>query len=232
MTLGLVLSCEHAGQGVPATLEAAFSSEFMQALLASHRGWDAGAAAVGEALGASFGVPLLRFDVSRLVVDANRSVGHRSLHHAAVPPPLRDTLVRTLHAPHRAAVERTCADVIADRGAVVHVAVHSFTPTLAGRARPMEIGLLYDPGRPSEAALCRRWQRALRRAGVVTTRNLPYRGWTDGLCTHLRRRWPDAAYRGVELECRADVVQSRGAAALATLLAQTLREAIDGEANP
>ncbi len=225
MSAGLVLSCEHAGQGVPATLTAVFSSIEMQRLLASHRGWDAGAGDVAEGLAARLDAPLLRFDMSRLVVDANRSVDHPGLHHASVPAALRPALLQGLYTPHRAAVAQACTDAVARDGAVLHVAVHAFTPHLAGHDRPMEIGLLYDPRRPGEAALCRRWQRSLRDVGLRTARNLPYRGWTDGLCTHLRGRWPDARYRGVELECRTDVVAARGADALAALLAQTLQAA-------
>jgi hypothetical protein len=34
----------------------------------------------------------------------------------------------------------------------------------------------------------------------VVRRNYPYRGDADGLTTHLRKRYPDGRYTGVEIE--------------------------------
>jgi hypothetical protein len=50
--------------------------------------------------------------------------------------------------------------------------------------------------------LCARWQEALRRRerSLVVRRNYPYRGVSDGLPTHLRRRFRERCYAGVELE--------------------------------
>jgi hypothetical protein len=64
------------------------------------------------------------------------------------------------------------------------------------------VGLLYDPRRPAEAEFCAAWQREIKSADARLTvrRNYPYRGYADGLTTYLRKRYPDPAYAGIELE--------------------------------
>ena len=75
--------------------------------------------------------------VTRLLVDLNRSVGHRDLHsHFAAPLSAAALawLTARWHAPFRAAC---VAEVraLARRGPVLHLSVHSFTPVLAGAGR-------------------------------------------------------------------------------------------------
>ena len=93
---------------------------------------------------------------------------------------------------------------------VVHLAVHSFTPTLGRVARRADVGLLYDPRRAHERELCVRWQGALGPAsGLLVRRNYPYRGTSDGLTTALRRAHPASAYVGVEIELNQRLLATR-----------------------
>ena len=126
-----------------------------------------------------------------------------------------------------------------DRGArrraqgrrVVHIAVHSFTDVLDDQVRNADIGLLYDPARPGERALCKRWEQILRELdpALRVRRNYPYRGNADGLATWLRREFPDASYVGVELELNQALLASPRcrpmklvlAASIARLLAES-----------
>jgi len=73
----LVITCEHGGREVPREYAALFSDR--AALLDSHRGWDAGALELGRQLADAFGVPLHVATTTRLLVDLNRSIGHRQL---------------------------------------------------------------------------------------------------------------------------------------------------------
>jgi predicted N-formylglutamate amidohydrolase len=95
----------------------------------------------------------------------------------------------------------------------VHLAVHSFTPVWDGVPRPVDIGLLYDPGRASERALAQALERALRARlpALRVRRNQPYRGVSDGLPTALRRTRSPAAYAGLELEVSQALVADAGA---------------------
>ena len=112
---------------------------------------------------------------------------------------------------------------------VVHVSSHSFTPVLDGRRRNADIGLLYDPARPGERALCARWTRTLgaRVKPLRVRRNYPYEGKNDGLTSHLRRRFSAAQYVGVEIEInQKHVLRNRLPAALERAVIGSLREAI------
>jgi hypothetical protein len=71
----------------------------------------------------------------------------------------------------------------------------------------------YDPRRPAESALAGHWLAAFaRRApGLRLRRNYPYRGRGDGLAALLRKRFPNAAYAGIELEVNQSFVAQGGA---------------------
>ena len=198
----VVVSCEHGGNAVPPEHAGLFAGQ--EALLASHRGWDPGAAELARRLAEALGVAPLVATVTRLLLELNRSPGHPKLFSAItrpLPAAQRRTILAHYYEPHRRAVAAAVAAGLAQRGRVVHVACHSFTPVLDGTARKADAGLLYDPRRPAEAALALAWQAELRRLapGFRVRRNYPYRGAADGLPTWLRRRF-GAHYLGMELE--------------------------------
>jgi predicted N-formylglutamate amidohydrolase len=113
----------------------------------------------------------------------------------------RRELLRTHHAPHRAAVRRLLRTRLRRRALQLHVAVHSFVPVWKGRERRVDIGLLMDPSRSWEVQVVRAWRRRLRATHpeLRIRLNAPYRGWTDGLATALRRSL-GPRYVGIELE--------------------------------
>lgn len=202
--LGLVLSCEHGGARVPAAARPWFESAAAQRALGSHRGHDAGALAIARVMARVLGAPLLEHTVSRLVVDTNRSIGHRALHAEflrGAPDELRARLVELHWRPHRERVRAAVDEALADGGTVLHVGAHSFTPRLGGVDRRCDVALLYDPSRPAERELARAWLAALgeRRPDLRLRRNFPYRGTADGLTTALRRAL-GPCYLGIELE--------------------------------
>jgi predicted N-formylglutamate amidohydrolase len=199
----LVITCEHGGNRMPAPYRDLFAP--YRALLDSHRGFDAGALIMARALAAEFGAPLLSATVSRLLVDLNRSVGHRQLHFDPVlelPDTLRQHILKRYYQPYRSQAEHLVSEAIAERGRVIHLSCHSFTSELHGHRRTADIGLLYDPARPGEKALCARWKRmfALHAPELAVRRNYPYAGRNDGLTTWLRKRHSPDAYVGIELE--------------------------------
>lgn len=121
------------------------------------------------------------------------------------------------------------AAIVARRRRAVHVSSHSFTPVLDGTVRRTDVGLLYDPSRPGEVALCARWKAALAALApaLVVRRNYPYQGKCDGLTAHLRRRFSPSSYVGVELEVNQRIVAAGGRRwrALVTALIASLRAA-------
>jgi predicted N-formylglutamate amidohydrolase len=231
MRASIVLTCEHAGNRIPAGLEQHFASPAAQAALDSHRGWDPGALGLGKVMAKRLAVPLLSTPWSRLLVEANRSE-HRpkiwSRFTAGLPEEERERILARYWRPHRAEVEAAIRAAIARSRSVVHVAVHSFTPELDGEVRNADVAFLYDSARRPEAELARRWGERLRAVepAVRVRNNYPYRGDTDGLPTALRKLHPAARYRGYELEVNQALLAGpdwrRVGAALATTLAEAL----------
>ena len=231
----LLLTCEHGGNRVPARYAQLFRGE--RAPLASHRGWDPGALELARELRRALKAPLFAATVSRLVADLNRSPTHPKVLSEpmrALPAEERARVLARHHAPHRAAVEAHVARQVAAGARVVHVGVHSFTPVLEGVRRELDVGLLFDPRRPLERALCLRWRAALRAAdpALRVRFNQPYRGTSDGLTTTLRARYPAGAYLGIELELNQALPlgPSPRWRAVRRLLAGTLAEALPGAA--
>jgi predicted N-formylglutamate amidohydrolase len=195
--------------------------------LDSHRGVDFGALEVAGAFGARLRVEPLIATTTRLVVDLNRSTYHKNLF---------SEFTRTLDAEQRAAAlakyywpYRRRAEQAVERGVragafVLHVSSHSFTPELDGKLRNCDVGFLYDPRRRSEVRFIDAWDHAVRARApeLVTRRNYPYRGTSDGLVTTLRRRYADRSYAGVEIEVNQKHVGSAGWLDLVALLTETL----------
>jgi len=232
----LVITCEHGGCEVPHAWAAIFSGR--EALLASHRGWDAGALELARQIADAFGVPLHAATTTRLLVDLNRSIGHRQLFSVvtrALPRAHRADLVDRHYRPHRQAVEAEIARLIASKRRVIHIASHSFTPTLDGVPRQADVAWLYDPRRPAEVAFARAWMRECARLApdLRLRRNYPYRGRGDGLTAALRRQHPDAAYVGIELEVNQRFVEQRGAAwdSLKAMVVDSLEKALAASAR-
>ena len=198
----LLVTCEHGGNRIPAKYWPLFKRH--KAALESHRGFDPGALALARDVSKAFGAELVYSTTSRLLVELNRSRRHHQLFSemtAPLPDEEREYLLKRYYQPYREWVEAQ-VKAATDKGErIVHLSCHSFTPALDGIVRRADIGLLYDPKRGAERAFCRDWQSKLGGNGaLVVRRNYPYVGYSDGLTTHLRRRYPDPLYSGVEIE--------------------------------
>jgi predicted N-formylglutamate amidohydrolase len=227
----LLISCEHGGNRIPPAYRALFRRS--QALLRSHRGYDPGALALARDFARGLHAPLVYSTTSRLLVDLNRSPGHPALHAPALrqlTPAERQAVLEAYYWPYRRQVEQGVARIVNAGARAVHVSSHSFTPKLDGELRRADIGLLYDPSRPGEAALCAAWRAALRAAapGLVVRRNYPYRGTSDALVTDLRRRFSPSRYLGIEIEVNQKFAQAGGAQwrALRRLLVASLAQVL------
>ena len=199
----LLFTCEHGGNRIPAQYRPLFRKH--HALLESHRGHDPGALRLARDCAAVFDAELVYSTTSRLLVELNRSPGHRRLFSeitGPLPEAERERLLRLYYYPYREWVEAQVREAAEAGTQIVHVSSHSFTPVLDGDVRRADIGLLYDPRRGAEVDFCRAWQREIRSGApkLVVRRNYPYRGYDDGLTTSLRRRFPGHVYCGVELE--------------------------------
>jgi predicted N-formylglutamate amidohydrolase len=230
VTFAVVVTCEHASSRVPAELG---DLGLPAAVLASHRGFDAGALPIARVLAKALRAPLHAGEWSRLVADLNRTAIHphvvrrsvdgRRIAANALTAAARAERLAKYWAPYHDAVAARITRLAAQTQ-VLHVSVHSFVERLHGVERRNHIGLLHDPQRPREAALCRTLKASLIDAGMIVRLNFPYFGNTDGFAHWLRQRLPASRYLGLEVECNQRVVrhaagQRRIAAALRDALA-------------
>jgi predicted N-formylglutamate amidohydrolase len=228
----VLITCEHGGNKIPAGYWPLFKDH--RAALESHRGYDPGALALARDLAKAFDAELVYSTTSRLLVELNRSPRHRQVFSdatRALPAAERERIMQRYYWPYRNWVEAQVAGAVNAGERVVHISSHSFTPRLHGITRRADIGLLYDPRRERELALCTAWRHKITQADskLVVRRNYPYRGTGDGLTTHLRKLHEDARYAGIEIEVNQKHTQGDAETwrALRRLLVTTLQQAIE-----
>ena len=210
-----VITCEHGGHEVPPAYIALFAG--FQELLLTHRGWDAGALELARQIAQTLHAPLFAATTTRLLIDLNRSIGHRQLYSEAtrdLSQATKRAMIAVHYLPHREAVESCVAGLIAAGRRVVHVASHSFTPEMNGVVRQADVAWLYDPRRAGEGVFAGQWLAALRqrRPDLQLRRNYPYQGKCDGLMSLLRKRHAPTQYIGIELEANQRFAMAGGVA--------------------
>jgi predicted N-formylglutamate amidohydrolase len=174
-----VIVCDHASNRIPDEYRSFGSADDA---LATHIAWDPGALAVSRRLSTLLDAPLLWPDVSRLVIDCNRSPDAASLivvESEGRPVPANRNLseaqraerIQRVHAPYHEAID-TCLKRRVAAGVVpALIAIHSFTPVYLGNSRPWEIGIVFGEDR----LLADRFIRALQTDPALTVGvNQPY----------------------------------------------------------
>jgi predicted N-formylglutamate amidohydrolase len=221
---------DHAGRAIPRTLG---DLGVPAAEMDRHIAWDIGIAATGERLAAALDACFIRQTYSRLVIDCNRKPDAPDLAPAVsdgttIPANVdltqadRARRLAEIHQPYQAAI----ADIIAQRTArgqpTVLVSLHSFTPSMAGIARPWLYGVLHRNDSPfSEAVLAQLRAMFGDRAGD----NQPYA--MDGRDNTIPRHADGNGLDYLELEIRQDLIAGpEGQAAASALLADLLPRAL------
>ena len=196
----ILLTCEHGGNQIPKKYADAFGSH--KKILNSHRGWDIGALAIVKEVQRRLKVPLIFSEVSRLLIDLNRSPHHPkrfSKFTGSLPIRDRAEIEEQFYNPYRNAVFGKLSKTKIKR-LKLHFSFHSFTPVLNGEVRTCDLGILYDPKRPGEKTTASRLKQSLKAAfpNYVIRSNYPYRGAADGLPSFLRKTITN--YCGIEIE--------------------------------
>lgn len=199
----IVITCEHAGNKVPAAYKSLFISDY--AVLKTHEAYDIGAAEAARILAAGLSAPFFLSSITRLIIDVNRSIGHPSLFSRfsrMLDRQKKNLLLERYYRAFRVPVENLVKSSVEKGELILHVSVHSFTPVLHRRRRNTDIGLLYDPSREKERLFCNLLKRNIYAAekDFRVRLNYPYQGISDSMVTFLRKQLPPVAYIGVELE--------------------------------
>jgi predicted N-formylglutamate amidohydrolase len=221
---------DHAGREIPLRLD---RLGLTTAALDRHIAWDIGIAGLGTRLSALLEAPFIRQVYSRLVVDCNRRPGATD----AIPEVSDGTLVpgnrdlspqavaarfAEIHQPYQDAIAQALDGRRGRR--TVLVALHSFTPSMAGRDRPWKLGVLHRHDSAFSSAMLARLRAALGEALVGD--NAPYAmdGADNTIPLHADPRGLDY----LELEVRQDLLAGETAqAAMAQWLAPHLQAALE-----
>ena len=223
-----LLICDHAGRRIPRNLG---DLGVGPADLERHIAWDIGAAGLARSLAELAGAALLMQAYSRLVVDCNRSPDD-----PGIAPEVSDgTLIpanhglsaqalaariAAIHEPYHRAISAAL-----DRRApapTVLVSIHSFTPVMAGVARPWSVGVLHS----HDSRVSTRTLTALQGvAGLEVGDNEPYA--MDSVDYTIPRHAKARGLDYLELEVRQDLIaHPEGQARMAGLLAPIIVEAV------
>lgn len=195
-----ILTCEHSSDLIPPE----YSSLFKREKWEEHQIHDIGAMNLAVFLADKLDWPLHLAEVSRLLIDLNRSCNHPkvSLLTKDSEKSTLSALIKQYHEPFRKKVR----NFIKSRERVLHIGVHSFTRNFEGKVRDADIGILYDPKSPEEKAFSQNWISELRKANFIVKANYPYKGSSDGHTTELRSTFPSHKYLGIELEICNDIL--------------------------
>ena len=195
-----IITCEHAGNDVPEEYQSLFNGA--DEILQSHRGWDAGAIEIARWLQSKRNISLFYTNVTRLLIETNRSINHTelfSIYSQSLTEDVKEKIKQQYYFPYRNAVE-DCIHSLAKP--VLHLSIHTFTPELNNIKRKTDIGLLFDPSRKLESACCShlREKLTLLLPTYQIDFNEPYAGVDDGFTTYLRAKFNDEEYAGIEIE--------------------------------
>lgn len=224
---------DHAGCEIPAVLA---DLGLPTSEITRHIGWDIGVAQLGAQLAEALDGCFIAQRFSRLVIDCNRDPARPDAicdvsdatpipGNAVLSQADRQARIDQVFAPYHRRIETELTARAAGGQPTVLVALHSFTPVMAGQARPWRYGVLHLGASAFSNAVLARLRERL--GPAVVGDNQPYEmDDTDYTVPH------HAVARGldyVEIEVRQDLLaDAAGVHAAADLLAPVLRDALAG----
>ena len=232
-----LIVCDHAGRATPRSLH---RLGLPDAAFETHIAWDIGVQGLAERLSLALGARGIAQAYSRLVIDCNRPPGHpQSVPEVsdgvAIPgnrglrPADVEARLAAIHRPYHDAIAAEMAARARLGRANLLVCLHSFTPAMAGVARPWEVGVLHLPGSAASLALL---DVLNAEHGLIVGDNEPYAMGDDDHTApfHALSKGLDV----LEIEVRQDIAgdpagQARIAELLARLLPVALERSLSGQ---
>ncbi len=230
--LPVLLVCDHASNRIPAGLG---ELGLTAAELATHIGWDIGAAMVSKRMAELLHVPVVQASTSRLVVDCNRRLDDPSAFpvvsggiavpgNAALGDSERAARAAAYYWPYHHAIRDQVRALERLAPAPALIAIHSFTPQLDRTQRPWHIGALWD----KDSRIAQPFMTNLRAGSDITVGdNEPYSGRhpADFTLDHHAEA-EGLAHLGIEV--RQDLISDReGAVLWAAVLVDALRPILE-----
>jgi predicted N-formylglutamate amidohydrolase len=226
---GLLFACDHASRALPAPYGLLGMDPD---LLSTHIASDIGAAEVTRTLAAHFAAPAVLARWSRLLIDLNRGEDDPTLvmklSDGSIVPGNRSadatevaSRIARFHAPYHARIASEISRLAVSGTIPVLISMHSFTPAWKGRARPWEVGVLWD----RDARLAKPLMAQLADAGFVVGDNEPYSGELENDCMYRHGTMNGLPH--VLIEIRQDLISDDASArTFAARLAPVIESAL------
>ncbi|MEO7989947.1 MAG: N-formylglutamate amidohydrolase [Chryseolinea sp.] len=223
----IIITCEHAGNDVPKEYQSLFDGA--DQILQSHCGWDPGAIEIARLLASKRNSPLFHCDVTRLLIEANRSIDNTELFSAyskSLPDDIKEKIRQQYYFPYRNSVESFIQSLLKP---VLHLSIHTFTPQLNNVERRTDIGLLFDPLRKLESECSAHLREKLLPTlpSFQIDFNKPYAGIDDGFTTYLRAKFVDEDYAGIEIEINQKYFSEDNQEKISASLNEALKKLLD-----
>ncbi len=147
-----VLLCDHASNAIPKMLD---KLGLEDSSLEQHIAYDIGSKKLIHHLSQHLDAPAVLAGYSRLVVDVNRSLEDDSVmpevsDNTVIPgnrnmsPEHRNARIHQFYTPYRSALDSLIHGFKQKQIVPAFIAIHSFTPEMAGFSRPWHAGVLWD----------------------------------------------------------------------------------------
>jgi len=175
---GFLVTCEHAGNMLPADKGVSWGVNDVKRDLASkHWAYDPGAKEFSIQLGQGLECPVITSEFSRLFIDLNRPIASKTLartHCDGELVELNDSVdlddrIGKFYIPYHLTLEK----VAQETNAKTAISVHTFTPEYEGSVRDFEIGVLYSVNMKDRAVAL---NQAFLDAGFTSKVNAPWSG--------------------------------------------------------
>lgn len=222
-------TCEHASNKLPDEFHLDAADQHW---LDTHWAWDPGAALVTRALASTYGCGAVLARCTRLVCDVNRKIdgpgfmreeveGFALPFNAALDDDERQRRIQRYYLPYHRTLHDRLQDRLGEGDDPLLLAIHSFTPSMMGQKRPMEVAVVFDEQCPERAAAM---IRGFENRGVRVGVNEPY----SGIKGQMYSAWYHGRGTGVdylELEIRQDFFESSAKAkSITAIVSEVLRE--------
>ena len=196
-----IISCEHGGNKIPFPQNKKLHQKFSAKYLATHRAYDKGALELSKILKKKLHPSFyISNEITRLLIDFNRSDYHHDKWGTLIHflQNSEKKICENKYLSYHNQIINHINECHENNVGIIHLSVHSFTPSLRGKKRSTTLGLLFDPNRLIEKRFADNCIISLQNE-IDVLPNFPYLGSDDGLTTKLRKIFHHG-YIGIEIE--------------------------------
>lgn len=207
----MVLTAEHASNYVPKHYKPLFGRKTN--LFNTQQAFDQGADYLCKQLEMYLGCPMFLGNISRLIIDLNRTIDSRSLFSTfskKLKPIEKQLIINHYYRPYVNSILLNMQHYQSISYRIVHISIHTCSSHVMSRKGPCDLGIIYDSKRKSEKIFAEMLSRSLQSfdPSIKIKSNYPFKGHSKGLTNYFRLIFQEQRYIGVELQINHELMQS------------------------